>query len=115
MLPQPTLPHPSSPPLNPIFTQRPIHTAHPHTTTSISPQVKLLTSHLPCGEEVQIDIDSSTPLLLVKQRIYEASGLPVEHQKVMLSGINQMVVGDKRCVGGWGQYQSCGTDVVQTR
>ena len=59
--------------------------------------MKLLTGHLPCGPEVQIDIDSSTPLLLVKQRIFEASGLPIEHQKVLLSGINQIVVGDKRC------------------
>jgi hypothetical protein len=46
---------------------------------------------------VQIDIEPGTPLLLVKQRIFQASGLPIEHQHLMLSGINQLVVGDKRC------------------
>lgn len=96
MEPPPTLAHLSSLPLNQTLHPSPVPPLNVPTTPP--PQVKLLTSQLPCGEEVQIDIDSSTPLLLVKQRIYEASGLPVEHQKVMLSGINQIVVGDKR----WG-------------
>jgi hypothetical protein len=80
-------PHPTCPGL-PDLTPPPL--------PSPPPQVKLLTGHLPCGGEVQIDIDATTPLLLVKQKVFEASGLPVEHQKLMLSGINQLVVGDRR-------------------
>lgn len=73
------------------------------------------------GSLVTIDIHASTPLLEVKRQLQVATGLPVEHQKVnssssregrqqhdafqhiphgvpqvMLSGINQLVLIDKR-------------------
>lgn len=59
-------------------------------------QVQLLPTGLPCGSEVTLDLEPDSPLLEVKRQLQLATGLPVEHQKVMLSGINQLVMGDKR-------------------
>jgi hypothetical protein len=59
-------------------------------------QVKLLTNHLPCGTEVTIDIEASASKDEIKSKLEVVTGVPVEHQKVMLSGINQIVMGDKR-------------------
>ena len=64
-------------------------------TTSL--QVKIITPHLSCGPEVTIDIEASSLQDEIKQKLVEATGVPFEHQKVMLSGINQIVMGDKRC------------------
>jgi hypothetical protein len=59
-------------------------------------KVKMMTPHLPCGPEVTIDIESNATKDEIKQKLAAATGVPVEHQKVMLSGINQIVMGDKR-------------------
>ncbi len=59
-------------------------------------QVQLLTQGLPCGAEVTINIATDTPLLEVKRQLQLATGIPIQHQKVMLSAINQIVAGDKR-------------------
>lgn len=59
-------------------------------------KVKLMTDHLPCGPEVTINMDVNTPMLEVKRQLAVVTGVPIEHQKVMLSSINQVVMGDKR-------------------
>jgi hypothetical protein len=60
-------------------------------------QVQLLPQGLPCGREVTLDLAADTPLLEVKRQLQLATGVPLQHQHVMLSGINQLVMGDKRC------------------
>jgi hypothetical protein len=60
-------------------------------------QVQLLPQGLPCGDEVTLDLSADTPLLEVKRQLQLATGVPLQHQHVMLSGINQLVMGDKRC------------------
>lgn len=59
-------------------------------------KVKMLTPHLPCGPEVTIDIETNATKDEIKQKLAVVTGVPVEHQKVMLSSINQIVMGDKR-------------------
>lgn len=59
-------------------------------------KVKMMTNHLPCGPEVTIDIDENASKDEIKMKLAEKTGVPIEHQKVMLSGINQIVMGDKR-------------------
>lgn len=66
-------------------------------------KVKMMTNHLPCGPEVTIDIEPEASKDEIKQKLAVATGVPVEHQKVMLSGINQIVMGDKR----WGHNVIC--------
>lgn len=61
-------------------------------------KVKMMTNHLPCGSHVTIDIEEDASKDEIKMKLAEATGVPVEHQKVMLSGINQIVMGDKRWV-----------------
>lgn len=82
-------------------------------TTSL--QVKIITPHLSCGPEVTIDIEASSSKDEIKQKLVEATGVPFEHQKVMLSGINQIVMGDKRCeelAGGGGGNTLRGLHIV---
>lgn len=69
-------------------------------------KVKMLTSHLPCGSEVTIDIESNATKEEIKQKLAPVTGVPIEHIKVMMSGINQIVMGDKRTNLG---YSACGT------
>jgi hypothetical protein len=64
--------------------------------TDLLGQVQLLPDGLPCGKSVTIDIEETTPILEVKRQLLLATGVPIEHQKVMLSAINQLVMGDKR-------------------
>ncbi len=59
-------------------------------------KVKMMTPHLACGPEVTIDIESNATKGEIKQKLAVVTGVPVQHQKVMLSGINQIVMGDKR-------------------
>ena len=59
-------------------------------------KVKMMTPHLPCGPEVTIDLESNATKDDIKHKLAPITGVPVEHQKVMLSGINQIVMGDKR-------------------
>eukprot|EP00983_Pelagomonas_calceolata_P014032 449416-Pelagomonas_calceolata.AAC.3 len=62
-------------------------------------QVRLLTPDAPgvtCGPTVSIDLEPDTPMYEVKLQLQEATGIPVEAQKVMLAGIGDMVLGDKR-------------------
>lgn len=58
--------------------------------------MKILTNHLPCGQEVAIDIEPTASKDEIKLKLAAATGVPVEHVKVMLSGINQIVMSDKR-------------------
>ncbi|KAG1656024.1 hypothetical protein FOA52_005652 [Chlamydomonas sp. UWO 241] len=69
-------------------------------------KVKLLTHALPCGPEVTVDISEHEPLYSVKAKLEVATGVPMEHQKVMLAGIGQMVMADKR--SGLG-FSHCGS------
>ncbi len=66
-----------------------------------------MTQHLPCGAEVEVHISESTPMLELKRQLQEATGVPIQHQVVMLSAINQLVMGDDR-VPQMG-FASCGT------
>jgi len=59
-------------------------------------KVKMMTQHLPCGPEVTIDIEKDATKDEIKHKLAEVTGVPVEHQKVLLSGINQIMMGDKR-------------------
>ena len=68
-------------------------------------KVKMMTDHLPCGSEVTIDIDGQSSKDEIKMKLSEATGVPFEHVKVMLSGINQIVMGDKRTNIG---FSTCG-------
>ncbi|KAK9867137.1 hypothetical protein WJX84_001859 [Apatococcus fuscideae] len=56
--------------------------------------------------EVSIDIEESASKQEVKQKLATATGIPIEHQKVVLSGIGQLAVGDKRSNIG---FSSCGS------
>jgi hypothetical protein len=62
-------------------------------------KVKIVTNHLPCGQEVTIDLDSKATKTEIKRKLESATGVPAAHQKVMLSGINQIVMGDTRWAG----------------
>lgn len=68
-------------------------------------KVKMMTQHLDCGSEVTIDIDENASKDEIKMKLSEKTGVPFEHIKVMLSGINQIVMGDKRTNIG---YSTCG-------
>ncbi|EFJ49156.1 hypothetical protein VOLCADRAFT_90007, partial [Volvox carteri f. nagariensis] len=61
-------------------------------------KVKLLTPtpKAAAGSEVTIDLESDTPMHVVKTRLAAATGLDVRHQRVMLAGIGAMVLLDKR-------------------
>ena len=65
--------------------------------------MKILTNHLPCGQEVSIDLEAAARKAEIKAKLQEATGVPAAHQKLLLSGINQIVMGDKRWVGGGGR------------
>lgn len=58
--------------------------------------VKMLTDHLPCGSEVTIDINPDARKAEIKAKLEAATGVPAAAQRVLLSGINQIVMGDKR-------------------
>lgn len=68
-------------------------------------KVKMMTQHLDCGSEVTIDIAENASKDEIKMKLSEKTGVPFEHIKVMLSGINQIVMGDKRTNIG---YSTCG-------
>lgn len=68
-------------------------------------KVKMMTDHLECGSEVTIDIEENATKDEIKMKLSEKTGVPFEHIKVMLSGINQIVMGDKRTNIG---YSTCG-------
>lgn len=63
-------------------------------------QVKIITPHLACGNEVTIDLEPTATKDEIKLKLVDATGVPFEHQKVLLSGINQIALGDKRCESG---------------
>eukprot|EP00887_Chlorella_sp_A99_P000966 scaffold5.g966.t1 len=68
--------------------------------------VRILTNHLPCGQEVAIDIEPGASKDEIKAKLEAATGVPAQHQKVMLSGIDQIVMGDKRTNIG---FSACGS------
>jgi hypothetical protein len=59
-------------------------------------QVKMMTTNLPCGKEAVIDIEENTRKLEIKRLLEPITGVPIEHQKVILSGVNQLAFCDKR-------------------
>lgn len=61
-------------------------------------KVKIITNHLSCGQEVIIDLDPNAGKAEIKRKLETATGVPASQQKVMLSGINQIVMGDRRWV-----------------
>jgi hypothetical protein len=58
--------------------------------------VQLMTNHLPCGEEVVIDVDEHTPKHEIMRQLEQATTIPVEHQILRLGGLDSIFVGDKR-------------------
>ncbi|KAK9830083.1 hypothetical protein WJX72_009683 [[Myrmecia] bisecta] len=68
-------------------------------------KVKIITDHLACGQEVTIDIEPEAGKDEVKHKLEAVTGVPAEHQKVMLAGIGQLVMADKRTNI---QFGSCG-------
>ncbi|MEW5300149.1 MAG: hypothetical protein WDW36_003101 [Sanguina aurantia] len=58
------------------------------------------------GQSVMIDVESGSSMLVVKQQLEQATGVPVQFQKVMLAGIGQMVMADKRSNIG---FTHCGS------
>lgn len=65
-------------------------------TFSVVLQVHVLTSSPTNKSEVTIDIEEAASKAEVKQKLVSATGIPFEHQKVVLSGIGQLAVADKR-------------------
>jgi ribosomal protein L23 len=59
-------------------------------------KVKIITNHLPCGQEVTIDIEVNASKDEIKEKLEAVTGVPVASQKLMLSGVNQIVMGDRR-------------------
>lgn len=47
-------------------------------------KVLMMTDHLPCGGEVTIDVDDDTPKHEIMEKLFKATGVPVEHQVVRL-------------------------------
>lgn len=69
--------------------------------------VKLMTNHLPCGREVTVEFDDDTPKIEVMRRLEVATGIPVQHQKLMLANLTQPMLGDKRLPMSFGSVGSC--------
>ena len=73
--------------------------------------VKMMTSHLPCGPQVEIDIDADESMLSIKKKLEAATGVPAAAQKVLLGGLNELMMGDKRTnirFGSCGETNSIG-------
>ena len=51
-----------------------------------------------------VDLEPSASKDEIKAKLEAATGVPQEHQKLLLSGINQIVMGDKR----WGGLRDWG-------
>merc|ERR1712188_360735 len=68
--------------------------------------VKMMTKHLPCGSSVEIDVEADEPMSSIKLKLEQATGVPIEYQKIMLSSISELCMGDKRTNIKFG---SCGT------
>lgn len=57
----------------------------------------MITSSPTGKSEVTIDIEEAATKSEVKKKLVSVTGIPYEHQKVVLSGIGQLAVADKRC------------------
>lgn len=55
-----------------------------------------MTDHLSCGKEVFIDLSEDSSVSELKGKLESATGVPTKFQKVMLSGIGDLMMGDKR-------------------
>ena len=69
---------------------------HPSLSLSFYTKVKMMTNHLPCGSSVEIDIEADEPMSSIKQKLEQATGVPIEFQKVVLGSISELYMGDKR-------------------
>ena len=58
--------------------------------------MQVLGAHLPCGPEVVIDIEDDATKGQIKRKLLAETGIPIQDQKVMLAGVGQLAVGDKR-------------------
>ncbi|PNH10019.1 Polyubiquitin-D [Tetrabaena socialis] len=61
-------------------------------------KVRLLTPtpQAESGTHVTVEMEADTPMHAVKARLAAATGLAVEHQRVLLAGMGDMVLADKR-------------------
>ncbi|GMH43973.1 hypothetical protein BSKO_11907 [Bryopsis sp. KO-2023] len=59
-------------------------------------KVRIITNHLPCGPEVYVDLSVDSSVSELKRKLESATGVPVKYQKVMLAGIGELTMGDKR-------------------
>lgn len=57
-----------------------------------------MTDHLACGKEVQVDIHPDDTLREVKEKLEKITGVPRRSQKVLLAGIGEIAMGDKRWI-----------------
>ncbi|GBF87720.1 hypothetical protein Rsub_00431 [Raphidocelis subcapitata] len=57
------------------------------------------------GQRVGVDVEAGTALLEIKRQLALKTGVPIQHIKVLLSGINQIVMGDKRQM----RFSYCGS------
>merc|ERR1712224_512371 len=57
-------------------------------------------------ESYKIDIEPEESMLSIKKKLEEATGVPVGEQKVMLAGLDELMMGDKRTNIKFGK---CGT------
>lgn len=57
------------------------------------------------GDQVTVDARPDD-MLHLRRQLEERTGIPMQHQKLMLSSINQLVLGDKRLPI---KYAHCGT------
>lgn len=67
--------------------------------------VKMLVPNSVCGSEVRVDARPDD-ILHLRRQLEAQTGIPMPHQKLLLSSINQLVLGDKRMPI---TFASCGT------
>ena len=46
--------------------------------------------------QVTIDVAEDDPITEIKKKLAKVTGVPPEHQRILLGGISQMCMGDKR-------------------
>lgn len=67
--------------------------------------VKMIVPNEQCGSQLVIDARPDD-MLQLRRQLEARTGIPMEHQKLMLSSVKQLVLGDKRLPI---TYAHCGT------
>lgn len=62
----------------------------------IKTKVRMMTKHLPCGEEVEVDIGENARKHELMMALEVATGVPVENQIIRMGGLNSIFMGDNR-------------------